>query len=157
MKTQYKYKNIYNFYKHSEFEESDPILVFGISISIGISHNNTILHKNMNTKSFCLFFFIPMAYVENQLGCFKNKCWNDHSLSATDTLYLELLPEDSGSEVVPETPPHSRPQEDEGSDLTEPSTDSTGNQHLRHTDKQKVTMWYWFWSWNGCQPVRSQD
>ncbi len=81
-----------------------------------------------------------MAYVENQLGCFKNKCWNDHSLSATDTLYLELLPEDSGSEVVPETPPHSRPQEDEGSDLTEPSTDSTGNQHLRHTDKQKVTV-----------------
>ncbi|RXN17311.1 activating molecule in BECN1-regulated autophagy 1-like isoform X1 [Labeo rohita] len=45
---------------------------------------------------------------------------------AADTLDLEVLPEDSGSEVVPETPPHSRPQEDEGSDLTEPSTDSTG-------------------------------
>ncbi|XP_077085174.1 activating molecule in BECN1-regulated autophagy protein 1A [Siphateles boraxobius] len=39
-----------------------------------------------------------------------------------DSLDLETLPEDSGSEVVPETPPHSRPQEDEGSDLTEPST-----------------------------------
>ncbi|XP_051757748.1 activating molecule in BECN1-regulated autophagy protein 1A isoform X2 [Ctenopharyngodon idella] len=46
--------------------------------------------------------------------------------SASDSLDLETLPEDSGSEVVPETPPHSRPQEDEGSDLTEPSTDSTG-------------------------------
>ncbi|XP_067258308.1 activating molecule in BECN1-regulated autophagy protein 1A isoform X2 [Chanodichthys erythropterus] len=46
--------------------------------------------------------------------------------SATDSLDLETLPEDSGSEVVPETPPHSRPQEDEGSDLTETSTDSTG-------------------------------
>ncbi|KAL1271218.1 hypothetical protein QQF64_030234, partial [Cirrhinus molitorella] len=45
---------------------------------------------------------------------------------AADTLDLEILPEDSGSEVVPETPPHSRPQEDEGSDLTEPGTDSTG-------------------------------
>lgn len=45
---------------------------------------------------------------------------------ATDSLDLEILPEDSGSEVVPETPPHSRPQEDEESDLTEPSTDSTG-------------------------------
>ncbi|XP_016361355.1 activating molecule in BECN1-regulated autophagy protein 1-like isoform X4 [Sinocyclocheilus anshuiensis] len=44
---------------------------------------------------------------------------------ATDTLDLEILPEDSGSEVVPETPPHSRPQEDEGSDLTEPSTGQT--------------------------------
>uniref|UniRef100_A0A8C2A5A6 Autophagy/beclin-1 regulator 1a n=1 Tax=Cyprinus carpio TaxID=7962 RepID=A0A8C2A5A6_CYPCA len=46
---------------------------------------------------------------------------------AADALDLEILPEDSGSEVVPETPPHSRPQEDEGSDLTEPSTDSTGH------------------------------
>lgn len=45
---------------------------------------------------------------------------------AADTLDLEILPEDSGSEVVPETPPHSRPQEDEGSDLTEPIADSTG-------------------------------
>uniref|UniRef100_A0A8C2A6Z5 Autophagy/beclin-1 regulator 1a n=1 Tax=Cyprinus carpio TaxID=7962 RepID=A0A8C2A6Z5_CYPCA len=42
-----------------------------------------------------------------------------------------------GSQVTDETPPHSRPQEDEGSDLTEPSTDSTGNQHLRHTETQK--------------------
>ncbi len=65
------------------------------------------------------------------------KCWNDHSLSAADTLDLEILPEDSGSEVVPETPPHSRPQEDEGSDLTEPSTDSTGNQHLRRLINRK--------------------
>lgn len=63
------------------------------------------------------------------------KFWNDYSLSATDSLDLETLPEDSGSEVVPETPPHSRPQEDEGSDLTEASTDSTGNQHILHTDK----------------------
>uniref|UniRef100_A0A9J7XJB2 Autophagy/beclin-1 regulator 1a n=1 Tax=Cyprinus carpio carpio TaxID=630221 RepID=A0A9J7XJB2_CYPCA len=46
---------------------------------------------------------------------------------AADALDLEILPEDSGSEVVPETPPHSRPQEDEGPDLTEPSTDSTGH------------------------------
>ncbi|KAG1943150.1 activating molecule in BECN1-regulated autophagy protein [Pimephales promelas] len=46
-----------------------------------------------------------------------------------DYLDLETLPEDSGSEVVPETPPHSRPQEDEGSDLTEPST---GNKHTSH-------------------------
>ncbi|XP_067275274.1 activating molecule in BECN1-regulated autophagy protein 1A [Pseudorasbora parva] len=38
------------------------------------------------------------------------------------SLDLETLPDDSGSEVVPETPPHSRPQEDEGSDLTESST-----------------------------------
>ncbi|XP_051540754.1 activating molecule in BECN1-regulated autophagy protein 1A-like isoform X2 [Myxocyprinus asiaticus] len=45
---------------------------------------------------------------------------------ATDSLDLDTLPEDSGSEVVPETPPHSRPQEDEGSDPTEHSTDSTG-------------------------------
>uniref|UniRef100_A0A8C1TZM0 Autophagy/beclin-1 regulator 1a n=1 Tax=Cyprinus carpio TaxID=7962 RepID=A0A8C1TZM0_CYPCA len=44
---------------------------------------------------------------------------------ATDTLDLEILPEDSASEVIPETPPHSRPQEDEGSDLTEPSTGQT--------------------------------
>uniref|UniRef100_A0A9J8CES2 Autophagy/beclin-1 regulator 1a n=1 Tax=Cyprinus carpio carpio TaxID=630221 RepID=A0A9J8CES2_CYPCA len=42
-----------------------------------------------------------------------------------------------GSQVTDETPPHSRPQEDEGPDLTEPSTDSTGNQHLRHTETQK--------------------
>ncbi|NP_001268921.1 activating molecule in BECN1-regulated autophagy protein 1A [Danio rerio] len=45
---------------------------------------------------------------------------------ATESLDFETLPEDSGSEVVPETPPHSRPQEDEGSDPSEPSTDSTG-------------------------------
>uniref|UniRef100_A0A8C1G7Z8 Autophagy/beclin-1 regulator 1a n=1 Tax=Cyprinus carpio TaxID=7962 RepID=A0A8C1G7Z8_CYPCA len=32
-----------------------------------------------------------------------------------------------GSQVTDETPPHSRPQEDEGPDLTEPSTDSTGH------------------------------
>ncbi|XP_042616373.1 activating molecule in BECN1-regulated autophagy protein 1-like isoform X2 [Cyprinus carpio] len=44
---------------------------------------------------------------------------------ATDTLDLEILPEDSASEVILETPPHSRPQEDEGSDLTEPSTGQT--------------------------------
>ncbi len=79
-----------------------------------------------------------MAYVEN-LGGFKanGKMLTDHSLSAADTLDLEILPEDSGSEVVPETPPHSRPQEDEGSDLTEPSTDSTGNQHLRRLINRK--------------------
>lgn len=63
------------------------------------------------------------------------KFWNDYSLSATDSLDLETLPEDSGSEVVPETPPQSQPQEDEGSDLTEPSSDSTGNQHILLTDK----------------------
>ncbi|XP_051987541.1 activating molecule in BECN1-regulated autophagy protein 1A-like [Xyrauchen texanus] len=45
---------------------------------------------------------------------------------APDSLDLETLPEDSGSEVVPETPPHSRPQEDEVSDPTDHSTDSTG-------------------------------
>ncbi|XP_052009742.1 activating molecule in BECN1-regulated autophagy protein 1A isoform X2 [Xyrauchen texanus] len=39
-----------------------------------------------------------------------------------DSLNLETVPEDSGSEVVPETPPHSRPQEDDGSDPTENST-----------------------------------
>uniref|UniRef100_A0A673LCV0 Activating molecule in BECN1-regulated autophagy protein 1-like n=1 Tax=Sinocyclocheilus rhinocerous TaxID=307959 RepID=A0A673LCV0_9TELE len=50
---------------------------------------------------------------------------DEPQLPTADTLDLEILPEDSGSEVVPETPPHSRPQEDEGSDLTEPSTDST--------------------------------
>lgn len=74
---------------------------------------------------------------KKQMTDFKSnlKFWNDYSLSATDSLDLETLPEDSGSEVVPETPPHSRPQEDEGSDLTEPSTDSTGNQHILHTDK----------------------
>lgn len=43
-----------------------------------------------------------------------------------DYLDFEILLDESVSEVVPETPPHSRPQEDEGSDPTETSTESTG-------------------------------